>query len=234
MDSANTKPTEPNAAPVEAPVEEQAPVSPVPAAKPVGTVNPVNPAVAATMAAEQPAPAPAPAAPSVSADVANAALNPPVNPVITPGANANAAVAGGTMSMNQMFQTQPANQVGGVLDDTTPIAVPEGPKAPDPIEEELKAPLKAAAPAPGSIGSAVSGPADANSPANVAFNDPAMEANNPMTANTAPNAKKDSFLNKMMIKTKMNKRTLIMLCIVAGVIVVALIFVLIMLITGIL
>lgn len=235
MDSSNPTPTEPNtapegAAPASAPAAPSAPATPPASAplpaEPINAVNPVNPAAAAAIAATPANPAP------VNADVANAALNPPVNPVVAPGAQPNAAPAGGTMSMNQMFQSQPGSQAGGILDNTTPIAVPEGPKAPDPIEEELKAPLKAAAPAPGSIGSAVSGPADANSPQSVAFNDPAMMANNPMAANTANNGKKGSFLSKIMAKTKMNKRTLILLCVVAGVIIIALIIVLVMVLNG--
>lgn len=40
-----------------------------------------------------------------------------------------------------------------------PITMPTPPKAPDPVEEELKAPFKAAEPVPGSIGSAISMPA---------------------------------------------------------------------------
>ena len=134
--------------------------------------------------------------------------------------------------MNQMFQPQPAAQ-GGVLDETTAISVPEGPKPVDPVEEELKAPLKAAAPAPGSIGSAVSGPADANAPANVAFNDPAqMGAENSMTANAAQQTNKNSFLDKLMVKTKMSKNALILMAAIAGLIVILLIVVLVMVATG--
>ena len=46
---------------------------------------------------------------------------------------------------------------------TDPITMPNPPKAPDPIEEELKAPMTAAAPVPGSIGSAISMPAEKQS-----------------------------------------------------------------------
>ena len=210
-----------------------------------------NEAPAAPAPEAAPAPAPAPealaapapaAAPAVNPDVANAALNPPVNPVVAPTAPAApgapvtpapaAPGAPAPMSMNQMFQSQPANQ-GGVLDETTAISVPEGPKPVDPVEEELKAPLKAAAPAPGSIGSAVSGPADANAPTGVPFNDPAQAgAENPMTANTAPQAKKNSILDKLMAKTKMSKKSLILLAVVAGLIIVLLIGVLVMVATG--
>ena len=192
-----------------------------------------------------------PAAPAVNPDIANAALNPPVNPVVAPtapaapeapeapaapiaptpaAAPAPAPVAPGApaqMSMNQMFQPQPGNQAG-VLDETTAISVPEGPKPVDPVEEELKAPLKAAAPAPGSIGSAVSGPQDPNAPA------PVAPADNTMTANAAPAVQKNSLMNKLMAKTKMSKNTLILLASVAGLIVVLLIGVLVMVATGVL
>ena len=53
-----------------------------------------------------------------------------------------------------------------------------------------------------------------------------------MTTNTAPAVKKNSILDKLMAKTKMDKRTLTILIAVAGVIVVLLIVVLIMLATG--
>jgi flagellar basal body-associated protein FliL len=89
---------------------------------------------------------------------------------------------------------------------TDPIMMPEPAPAPDPIEEELKAPMKAAAPVPGSIGSAVSGTP------NVAFNDPAtMPDVNPMTQQMGVPA-----------KAKSSKTTLIVLIIVALLIVVAL------------
>ncbi|MBQ6410287.1 hypothetical protein IJI18_03525 [Candidatus Saccharibacteria bacterium] len=227
MDPTNITPTEPNIATPD-PVASAAPTSAAPA-------NPAQTTSAAPALAVNP-------------DVANAALNPPANPVVAPTAPvapgapvppapaAPASLASTpatpgmapTMSMNQMFQQQPAGQTG-VLDDMTPIAVPEGPKPVDPVEEELKAPLKPAEPVPGSIGSAVSGPQDANAPQNVAFNDP---ANNPMTANTAPQAKKNSIFDKLTAKTKMNKKTLIMLAVVAGIVVVLLVVVLVMVATG--
>lgn len=211
------------------PNETSAPVMPEAPAAPETPVAPKTPVT--------------PAAPAVNPDVANAALNPPVNPVVaptapaTPGASATPAMSAApaapvvpgtpTMSMNQMFQPQPGAQAG-VLDDTTPIAVPEGPKPVDPVEEELKAPLKAAAPVPGSIGSAVSGPADANAPTSVM---PAS-GENPMTANTTPQAKKGSIFDKLTAKTKMSKNTLILLAVVAGIVVVLLVVVLVMVATG--
>ena len=110
--------------------------------------------------------------------------------------------------------------------------MPEKPAAPDPVEEELKAPMKAAEPVPGSIGSAVSGPAGeaaaaepgsnpfanqatASTPS-VSFNDPAAQA--------APAAKP--------AKKKTSKSTLIALIVVAAMVVIALAAVLIMQLMG--
>ena len=190
---------------------------------------------AAPEAPAAPTPAPAPEAPAavppVNADVANAALNPPINPVVTPAApGAAPAAPAPTMSMNQMFQPQPQAAPADVFDETTAISRPEGPKAPDPVEEELKAPLKAAGPVPGSIGSAVSMPAENGAPAADVPTNP--DGTNPMTANAAPSTKSNSFLDKLMVKTKMSKKTLIISCAVAGVIVVLLIIILMMLATG--
>lgn len=191
------------------------------APNPTPTPEPAAPAPEPTAPA---APA-APVTPDPAAPGAPAAPNPtPVNPVVTPGANPVAA--------------NPAFQSGGPvgLSATEPIMRPEPAKAPDPIEEELKAPMKAAAPAPGSIGSAVSGPEGgaepaaaseagagdnpfANQPAqtpNVSFNDPAAQpdANNPTGAKPAGK--------------KTNKKTLIALIIVAVMVVIALAAVLVM------
>lgn len=253
MDPNTTPPTQPAATPDPAtnPVaptdlaQAAAPAATAPAAAPASPIpSPASPVAPAEPIAPV---APTPTAPvaqtPVNADVANAALNPPVNPVVAPGAPAatpginpavNAAPAAGSMSMNQMFQTQPA--APGVLDETTAIAVPEGPKPPDPVEEELKAPLKAAGPVPGSIGSAVSMPPAEGQPQNVAFNDPAQGGQNPMTAGApdSPAAKKPGIMDKLMAKTKMNKNTLILLAVVTGLIVVVLVVVLVMVATGVL
>ena len=130
----------------------------------------------------------------------------PVNPVVMPGGAPH---------------FQPTGMAA-----TDPIMQPEPAKAPDPIEEELKAPMKAAAPVPGSIGSAVSGPnGDGPAPSaamgvpeaagqtpSVPFNDPAMQPDGakPAKAKKAP-----------------NKKTLIALIIVAAMVVIALAAVLI-------
>ena len=122
---------------------------------------------------------------------------------------------------------------------TDPLLMPEKPQAPDPLEEELKAPMKAAEPVPGSIGSAVSVPADGSSatanpmPAenpfsmdtkqtpSVSFTDPAtqVDANNNMN-DAKPASKKN------------NKMTLIILIAVAAVIAIVLIVILVMQMTS--
>ena len=128
----------------------------------------------------------------------------PVNPVITPGVTS--------------VETE-----GIMVGATDPIAMPSLPKAPDPVEEELKAPMTAAAPVPGSIGSAISVPSEqpaSATPNNVAFNDPAM-AQMAQSASAPAAGKK-----------KKDQKTLIILCLVAGIIVVGLVVVLIMMSQG--
>lgn len=182
--------------------------APVTPAAPAAPASPVAPDTAGATPAAPAAPAAAaPAAPGVA----------PVNPVINPGAGAT----------NPVFQS-----TGGVgMAATDPIMVPEAPAPPDPVEEELKAPMKAADPVPGSIGSAVSGPddgkgtsaADGDAPAqnpfetktpqtpSVAFNDPAEQPD----AGTAPADAKPA-------KKKTNKTTLIALAVVLALVVVGL------------
>ena len=157
------------------------------------------------------APAPEPPVPPIPEPGAAPAPE-PVNPVINPGA--------GSAPVNPVFQ--PGESDG--LAATDPIMQPEAPKEPDPVEEELKAPMKAAGPVPGSIGSAVSGPqseaeeaplpadnpfADSGAPAktpSVSFNDPATEQGG---AN-APAGKKN------------NKTVMIILCVVLALIIIGL------------
>ena len=194
----------------------------------------------------------------------------PVNPIINPtggGVGQNLAsdvttggVAGQTMTPGIVIQDSapapvepvatnptPANPVFQPSQDdslkmaaTDPIMMPEKAPEPDPVEEELKAPMKAAGPVPGSIGSAVSMPADGAvteqpAPANgnpfdnnpqpatpsVAFNDPAKQAENPMAGNTVNSGGK-----------KMDKKTLIILAAVASVVILVLVIVLIMSLMG--
>lgn len=237
------------------------------------TLNPVNPEGMPSAAPEtmtnpvinptpvEPAPvAPVEVAPTVAAPVAPmAAENPVINPVTNPASAATlgvAPMAGGfnaTMADGaSIFDNTATNPVGGaagnpVFDPTAPLMVPEPVAPPDPVEEELKAPMQAAGPVPGSIGSAISmsengvaegagippvGGAPQQTP-NVSFSDPATEANaatNPMAANPAVPAKKK--LNFSFDLKKIDKKNLIMLCVVAGIVVVALVAVLIMLATG--
>lgn len=128
--------------------------------------------------------------------------------------------------VNPVYQPTGTNVgVGGVgtLSATEAIMQPTPPPAPDPVEEELKAPFRPAAPVPGSIGSAVSMPAGAegvsagdmkNTPS-VAFNDPAtMDAGN-------------TGIPQAPAKKKMDKKTLIMIAILGGMVVVALVAVLV-------
>ena len=153
---------------------------------------------------------------------------PPVAPSSSPSFNIPTQ-PGGSMSAGQMFQptggvSTPMGALGAVPGDygsanspllgaTDPITMPAPPKAPDPIEEELKAPFKAAGPVPGSIGSAVSMPGDPNqSPNNVGFNDPAS-----MAPNSAVAQKGNSFLSKLGIggDKKADKKSIILLAVVA-------------------
>lgn len=204
-------------------------------------VNPtISTAPAAPGASAPAAPvsaAPAPAAPAAPAPAAPATpampeMPTPVAPVVNP---TGAAPAMPAMPETPAAPVAPVFQPGGanpMLGATDPITMPNPPKAPDPIEEELKAPMKAAGPVPGSIGSAISMPSE--QPAapeaamqmgqvpNVAFNDPAAAQGQPMqtTAPVAKVAKKNPF-------GKLDKKSLIMLCAIAGIVVIALVVVLI-------
>ena len=125
------------------------------------------------------------------------------------------------MSASEVFAA-PAAGGQPLVGATDPITMPAPPKAPDPVEEELKAPFKAAEPVPGSIGSAISvpeGAAPAGDPGHtpsVSFTDPATNDEPKNTSAPAP------------VKKKTSKSTLIALVAVAGVIVVVLAVVLIM------
>lgn len=159
---------------------------------------------------------------SMPVDAVPGAPNPePVNPIINP--------TGGVMSPVGMPATEP-------------IMEPEPKPEPDPIEEELNAPMKAADPVPGSIGSAVSGPANGGAPApeaaapganpfatapagqtpNVSFTDPATQpdVNGNMNGQPAP------------AKKKASKNTLIALIIVAAMVVIALVAVLVIMLNS--
>lgn len=190
--------------------------TPTPTPNPTPTPTPEPsisaPAPAAPVAPEAPvAPVPEPVAPTPVAPTPVAAA--PVNPVPpTPSA-----------PVNPVFQP-----TGGVA-ATDPIMMPEPAPAPDPIEEELKAPMKAAEPVPGSIGSAVSGPTSIPEP-NPADNPfaAAPDAQTPNVSFTDPATQPDGMASSAPAKPKTSKTTLIALVIVAAMVVIALAAVLIM------
>ncbi len=137
---------------------------------------------------------------------------------------ANVGSQGGFVGQATPLVFQPTTT--GLVNEMDPIAMPEPAPAPDPIEEELKAPFKAADPVPGSIGSAVSVPANGGatqSPQNVAFNDPAG-----MASNNQP--KKKGF--SLSLGGKQNKNSLIIIGVVGGIVVIILVVVLIMMLGG--
>lgn len=199
---------------------------------PTPTPNPVNPEPTPTPEPTAPASEPvapvepmaAPAEPAPAEPAPAAAPNPePVNPVINPGANPE--------PVNPVFQ--PGGQGGFAATD--PIMQPEAPKAPDPVEEELKAPMQPAGPVPGSIGSAVSGgPTDA--PAEAPSENPFAAASQGQTPNvsfTDPATQPDSTpAEQGKVGGKPNKNVLIALIALTAVIVVVLIVILIMSLTS--
>lgn len=231
-----------NQAPV-SPVSPVSSVNPVNLANPVsptdqtvsvgasGQAMPVNPAVAASPAVPTSLGTPQMQTPVSQVTLQNPAsfgipqVPTPVNPVVNPGIGMNPNVAMPAIDPSLVVMETPGNATGANVADvmvgaTDPITMPNLPKAPDPVEEELKAPMTAAAPVPGSIGSAISVPIDQPQTPNVAFNDPAMQQNQSMSQKST------------MPSTKKSKKTLILLCAIAGIAVVALAIVLIMTMNG--
>lgn len=184
--------------------------------------------------------------------VVTPASNPVINPVINPAAQA-APVIEPTMPPVMAIPDVPVMPGAGVpgiqepiapvfepvgengFSATQPLTMPQGPATPDPLEEELKAPLRPAAPVPGSIGSAVSGPAldgmggmnpemnafnNAPRTPSVAFNDPATEPDKNGKVKKQP--KTVTIGGK-----KVSQTTLILLGVVAVAVIVALVFVLV-------
>ncbi len=205
-----SEPTIPTPEPVvPAASEPAAPSTPEPAAPVVS--GPVNPGIGATN------PISGMGEPTVS-------IPEPTNPVVMPtqGGTNNESPVGDLESVVNSFGA-PANNF--TVSATDPIMMPDTAPKPDPVEEELKAPMKAAAPVPGSIGSAISGPTGGaaatmpnpqeNNTPSVAFNETGMGGSN------ATNPKE----NKMGIKS--NKTTLIALIAIASVIVIVLVIILI-------
>ncbi len=199
MDPMNNQIPTPNAASAPMPGGATPPVMPV--------NTPAMPVSPAPTPVASPAPAQSPVInPAVQA---SPFVNEPTPITINPGQPSAGFGAPATPVFN------PTN--GGLVGATDPITMPTPPKAPDPVEEELKAPFKAAGPVPGSIGSAISVPADVvpapdsgRAPNNVSFTDPAM------TNTQMPTASMGSG------KKKISKSTLIVLAVVAGLIVVVL------------
>lgn len=211
-------------APVAEPVEPQAPA---PAVEPIA-----NPATEVVAPVEEPVAAPAPeATPTAPQPIV-------VNPTATAGSVSE--VSAQSAPINNAVDGLAAlngDTKENLVSATDPITMPAPPKAPDPIEEELKAPLKAAEPVPGSIGSAISVPKPeapeeeaqaaedilpAGQPSetrSVSFNDPAT-VEEPTKATTEPKLTKP--------KAKNSKTTLIILTIVAIMVVIALSVVLVL------
>lgn len=239
MDSTNTNQNDNQAPVAPAPAMPSAPVPPVAAMPEASATGPVSAAPEMPVAPEPPVMPEAPAAPTSPVMPGSPAMpEAPAAPTTSAmPTNPNVAMPAIDPSLiEQGVGTAGFSTTSGISDvmvgATDPITMPNPPKAPDPVEEELKAPMTAAAPVPGSIGSAISMPAEKTGDGDVppvgldmnatpqqtpsvAFNDPASAGGK--AANPAAPQKK-----------KINKKTLIMLCGVAGIAVVALVIVLVM------
>ena len=175
-----------------------------------------------------------------------AAPEAPVVGVSAPAADPTAGVATnpvvGVPDTTGLVSPSPMGGSLNGLPMTEPIMRPDLPPAPDPVKQELEAPMKAAAPVPGSIGSAVSVPEGGEAPApgadaqfgpsaggstpSVSFDDPA--AQNAPQQPGAPATKEKKKMSFNLDFKKMNKGTLIALIVVAVMIVIGLAAVLIM------
>ena len=229
MEPTNTPPTEtPNVPPMPPELPTLAPEAPAmvidaPATEAPATEAPATeaPATEAPFTFDAPATeAPATEAPAESLDLptlppellnmSEQALSEPMMSGAT-----DAAPAEATAPASNVVDFSADNPIGAM----DPITMPTPKKAPNPEEEELKAPLKAAEPVPGSIGSAISvpsatgviGAAQGLQTPSIAFNDPATQQGK---------------ANKSA-KKKMNKTTLILLAVLGVVIVIVLVIVLI-------
>ena len=130
-----------------------------------------------------------------------------------------------TPSAGTGFDTSSLSNSGGAATPETPafgatdpLTMPTPPKAPDPIEEELKAPLKAAGPVPGSIGSAISVP-------------PEEGARSPEIPQQMMQPMQPAMPMKKA-KKKTNKNTMILIGVVGALVIIALVAVLVMQILG--
>ena len=145
-----------------------------------------------------------------------------------------------------------ANSTPPTIAATEPITEREPLPKPDPVAEALKAPIKPAAPVPGSIGSAVSVPAETPAPESKA---PEVDvtSTDPVTVDTPnvsektessdshgaqkPEAKSVSFdspieMNMTSPQKKSNKKTMIILVIIGAIVIVALVIILIIMLTS--
>lgn len=214
---------EPTNNPMTAPNPNVSAVPPMPPMEPVAPAAPVAPVAPAAPAAPAApvAPAPVPENPMMGAPAAGPIASsgyptpPAVNPIIMPSQHDGMAPAAPAAPAAPQFNNAINNGGVEMLDATAPITMPEPAPAPDPVEEELKAPLKPFAPVPGSIGSAVSLP-DENQPSANAmpniFNANMQQQPVPMNAAT---------------KAKSKNTTLIILCVLATLVVLALVGVLV-------
>lgn len=213
---------DPMNSPTPTPTPTPAPDAPAPVAPdPMSAGGFDNPAPVAPVAPAAPVTPVAPVSPDLAASGLETPnpVTPPVNPVVRPtGAPVQPPV-------------NPVVRPTG-LGVTDPIMMPEKPAAPDPVEEELKAPMKAAGPVPGSIGSAISGPASVPGVAADSSNDPfAGQPTNP-TPSVAFNDPAVQPAPAQPAKKKTSKSTLIALIIVVVMVVIALAGVLVMQLMG--
>ena len=148
-------------------------VPPEPATSSVPTFNPAAQA--------------APATPTVSSTPTSFGMNSSYDTGYNAGmASTNGSNGGFDPSSVSSFFTPetPSFSNGGIIAATEPIIEPDPIPEPDPEEVELNSPFQAAAPVPGSIGSAVSVPKEAPAPASEETPAPAPE---PAVENTDVN-----------------------------------------------
>lgn len=189
-----TTPLEPTPVPEPAAMPE-----PIPIPEPTATPEPVSIPEPASVEPIVPTPEPMPA--PEPAFVPRQPLN--INQIQQEPLTGKVPNLTNNFMTEPIVKPEPVNPVyqptGNGVGATEPIMRPEPTSAPNPVEEELNAPMKAAGPAPGSIGSAISGTPS------VAFNDPALQtAKDPFKQDTLAPAKK-----------KTSKTTLIILIILA-------------------
>lgn len=197
-------------------VNSAAPVAPVDSTTPADLTTPVAPATPVNSAAPV-----EPATPSIAPEpVAQA----PVSP--TPAAPAPAPATPMEPAVNPAFR--PASES---ISATEPITRPEPMPTMTPEEKELAAPITAAGPVPGSIGSAISMPSGAQ-PQSVTFNDPAADnaaaQNNSMNAMAMPGMNKAKSGKVMLFGKEVDKKTLIVTGVLAGILIIVLVIILIM------